>query len=56
MAAFELGGDTAGEGGELAIGGGIAAVASVGDDRSLGGVAAEFFDEAGEVRTHRTLG
>jgi len=54
VAAVELGGEAAGERGELAVGGAVGAVAAMGDDSRLAGVRAKVIDEAGEVRPHGT--
>ena len=41
--------------GEFAVGGGVAAVAAMGDDGGLRWVQAEVFDETGEVRAHAPM-
>jgi hypothetical protein len=54
-AAVELGGDAAGEEGELAIGGGVAAIAAMGDDGDLRWVLEEVCNETSEMRAHALM-
>ena len=51
-AAVELGGEAAGELGELAVGGGVAAIAAMDDDGDLRWMEEKLCDKTGQVGTH----